>query len=121
MSFTIETRPTGFLRPFVFPTEPSDQTFLYPNARSVRFHVAQAGEVNLANTADRRRNSRERVRNHRARMRANGMRLLQIWVPDTRTAEFAEEAHRQSLAVANSPHAQEDQAFIDAIACRDLP
>ncbi len=31
------------------------------------------------------------------------------------TAAFAGEAHRQSLAVAASPHAEEDQAFIDAI------
>ena len=33
----------------------------------------------------------------------------------TRTPEFAAEARRQSLAVSNSPHAKEDQDFIDAI------
>ena len=31
-----------------------------------------------------------------------------------RTSAFKAEAHRQSAAVARSPHAQEDQAFIDA-------
>jgi hypothetical protein len=36
-------------------------------------------------------------------------------VPDTRSPDFAAEAHRQSLAVANSPHAQDDQDLIDAI------
>jgi hypothetical protein len=36
-------------------------------------------------------------------------------VPDVRSTEFAKEAHRQSLAVANSPHAKEDQDFIDAV------
>jgi hypothetical protein len=28
---------------------------------------------------------------------------------------FAAEAHRQSLIAANSPHAEEDQAFVDSI------
>ena len=40
---------------------------------------------------------------------------MQIWVPDTRAAGFAAEAHRQSAAVANSKHAAADQAFIDAL------
>jgi hypothetical protein len=43
------------------------------------------------------------------------MRPIQIWVPDTRSPKFAAEAHRQSLALANSPTEAEDQAFIDAI------
>ena len=48
-------------------------------------------------------------------MRERGLRPLQIWVPDTRAAGFAEEARRQSLAVARSEQAEADQAFIDAI------
>lgn len=59
--------------------------------------------------------SRERVRAHRKRLREQGLRPIQIWVPDVRSPEFRAEAHRQSLAVAESPHAAEDQAFIDAI------
>ena len=59
--------------------------------------------------------SREKVRSYRERMRARGLRPIQIWGPDTRTAAFRAEAHRQSLAVAQSPHASEDQDFIDAI------
>jgi Protein of unknown function (DUF3018) len=59
---------------------------------------------------------RERVRAHRARLRASGLRPIQIWVPDTRSARFAAEAHRQSQLVAGSDHAEEDQAFVDAIA-----
>ena len=43
------------------------------------------------------------------------MRGEQIWVPETRTAQFDEEARRQSLAVAKSACEPEDQAFIDAI------
>ena len=37
---------------------------------------------------------------HRAEMRASGLRLIEIWVPDTRAPGFAEEARRQSLLVA---------------------
>ena len=40
---------------------------------------------------------------------------MQIWIPDTRSREFAREARRQSLAVARSPGEREDQAFLDAI------
>lgn len=58
---------------------------------------------------------RERVRKHRARLRERGLRPLQVWVPDTRAPEFEKEARRQSLAVANSEHAESDQAFVDAI------
>lgn len=43
------------------------------------------------------------------------MRPIQIWVPDMRSPAFVKEARRQSLAVANSPQAGEDQDFIDAI------
>lgn len=64
----------------------------------------------------REHGSRDKVRTYRARMRARGLRPIQIWVPDTRTAAFRAEAHRQSLAVAQSSHEHEDQAFIDGIA-----
>jgi Protein of unknown function (DUF3018) len=66
----------------------------------------------------RRRNTvsgAERVRDHRQRLRAQGLRPIQIWVPDVRSPEFAEQAHLQSVAVATSAHADDDQAFIDAI------
>jgi hypothetical protein len=59
------------------------------------------------------------VRAHRERLRKEGLRPIQIWVPDVRSPEFAAEAHRQSRAVAESKHAQEDQDFIDAISDRD--
>jgi hypothetical protein len=59
--------------------------------------------------------SRDKVRAHRERLRRQGLRPIQIWVPDVRSPEFAKEAHRQSMAVANSPRAKEDQDFIDAV------
>jgi len=59
--------------------------------------------------------SRARVGEHRARLRAQGLRPLQIWVPDVRAPSFKAEARRQSFAVAASPHARADQAFVDAV------
>lgn len=61
-----------------------------------------------------RRTSREKVKAHRARLRAQGLRPLQIWVPDIRNPAFVAEARRQSLAVARSPQEAEDQGFVDA-------
>ena len=48
-------------------------------------------------------------------MRARDMRPIQLWVADVRTPGFSAEAHRQSVAVAASQHASDDQAFIDEI------
>jgi hypothetical protein len=62
-----------------------------------------------------RRRTAEKVRAHRARLRAQGLRPIQIWVPDVRSPAFLAEAHQQSMAVAGSAQAEEDQAFIDAV------
>ena len=61
------------------------------------------------------KSSRVKVREHRVRLREQGLRPIQIWVPDVRSPAFRSEAHRQSLAIATSPHAHGDQAFIDAV------
>jgi len=58
---------------------------------------------------------KKRVREHRRRLRAQGLRPVQIWVPDVRSPEFRREAHRQSAAVATSEQAADDQAFIDSV------
>ena len=63
--------------------------------------------------------SRDKVRAHRARLRKQGLRPVQTWVADVRSKAFARAAHRQSLAVARSPHAADDQAFVDAISAWD--
>ena len=65
--------------------------------------------------AEKSKSSREKVRTHRDRLRRQGLRPIQIWVPDVRSRGFKAEAHRQSLAVAASPRAREDQDFIDAV------
>jgi len=66
-------------------------------------------------TRSRSKSSRDKVRAHRKRLRQQGLRPIQIWVPDMRSPIFVAEARRQSLAVASSPHAKEDQDFIDAV------
>lgn len=61
------------------------------------------------------RSSRQRVSAYRQQLRRQGLRPIQLWVPDVRAESFVAEAHRQSLAVARSARENEDQAFIDAI------
>lgn len=63
-------------------------------------------------TASSAKPSRIKVREHRERLHKQGLRPIQIWVPDVRPHAFRSEAHRQSAA---SAQAREDQAFIDAV------
>lgn len=62
----------------------------------------------------RPKSSQLKVRQHRERLREQGLRPIQIWVPDVRSPAFRSEAHRQSLAVARAAPARDDQAFVDA-------
>ncbi|OWJ68793.1 antitoxin MazE family protein [Inquilinus limosus] len=71
-------------------------------------------------TRSRPMSSRDKVKAHRERLRSQGLRPIQIWVPDVRSPAFAAEAHRQSLVVARSPAAREDQDFIEAITDWDV-
>ena len=61
------------------------------------------------------KSSQAKVSAHRRRLRAQGLRPIQIWVPDVRAPGFKQQAHRQSLAVATSPRANQDQSFIDTV------
>ena len=79
-----------------------------PLAKSSRAKAAGANR-------SRAKSSGEKVQAYRDRMRAKGFRLVQMWLPDTRSPEFAAQAHRASLAIANSPTEQDDQAFIDSV------
>jgi hypothetical protein len=69
----------------------------------------------LMATPNRTAPSRDKVRAHRDRLRQQGLRPIQIWVPDVRSPDFKLAAHLQSRAVATSSHASEDQSFIDSI------
>jgi len=63
----------------------------------------------------RSKRTRDKVKAHRERLRRQGLRPIQVWVPDVRSPAFQAEAHRQSLAVARSAKAREDQAFVDSV------
>jgi len=52
---------------------------------------------------------KKRVRGYRVRQRALGLRLIQLWVPDTRSRSFAAECRRQSRLL------QGDIAEIEAL------
>ena len=55
-----------------------------------------------------------RVQKHRNALRMAGLRPVQIWVPDTRRPNFAEECRRQSRLVAHADRADaEMQHFMD--------
>ncbi len=57
-----------------------------------------------------------RARNGPSRTsRKMGLRPVQFWLPDVRSAEFIAEAKRQSLAIAQSPQEQADLDFIESI------
>lgn len=53
---------------------------------------------------------------YRARMRAKGLRPIQLWVPDTRHPDFAEEIARQSRLTSASKEEQEILDFIEDVA-----
>lgn len=48
---------------------------------------------------------------YRVRLREQGLRPIQIWVPDTRRPGFAEECRRQSQLVSNNQHEREHLDF----------
>jgi RNase H-fold protein (predicted Holliday junction resolvase) len=68
-----------------------------------------------AKSKHKSQSSKEKVQAYRDRLRKQGLRPIQIWVPDTRAPSFKAEAKRQSLAAANSLNAKKDQDFVNAI------
>lgn len=63
--------------------------------------------------------SAQRVQKHRAQLKAQGMRPVQLWVPDTRNARFAAECRRQSALLATNPHERETLDWIEEVADTD--
>ena len=60
-----------------------------------------------------------RVQKHRAALREAGLRPVQIWVPDTRRAGFAEECRRQSLLLQGDAHEQETADWLEEAGDRE--
>ena len=63
--------------------------------------------------------SASRVQRHRAQLKAQGMRPVQLWVPDTRSAEFAAECRRQSAMLAADPQEDDTLNWIEQAADTD--
>jgi Protein of unknown function (DUF3018) len=59
--------------------------------------------------------STRRTSEYRQRMRERGYRPVQVWVPDVRSAQFAAEAHREALALAEADRRGNDMDFVEAI------
>ena len=57
-----------------------------------------------------------RVQKHRLALRESGLRPVQIWVPDTRRAGFAEECRRQSQLLQGDGHEREAANWLEAAA-----
>jgi hypothetical protein len=60
--------------------------------------------------------SAPRVQRHRAQLKAQGMRPVQLWVPDTRSADFAAECRRQSALLVADPLERETLDWIEQAA-----
>ena len=58
----------------------------------------------------------DRVQKHRDGLRKAGLRPIQIWVPDTRRPDFAEQCRRQSRLVGEADRSDTDlMEFMDEI------
>ena len=66
-----------------------------------------------------RTNITARVNKHRAALREAGLRPVQIWVPDTRRAGFADECRRQSLLLQGDAHEHEAADWLETVADRE--
>jgi hypothetical protein len=71
-------------------------------------HVINLLEIFMASTL-----SAPCVQKHRASLKAQGMRPVQLWVPDTRSAQFATECRRQSALLLADPHERETLDWIE--------
>ncbi len=56
-----------------------------------------------------------RVQKHRDSLRASGLRLIQIWVPDTRKAGFKKECRRQSLLIKHDTEERDILKWIESV------
>jgi Protein of unknown function (DUF3018) len=66
-------------------------------------------------TTDAAKLPSHKMQAYRTRMRASGLRPVQLWVPDIRSARLQEEARRQSLAVSGNLE-QDTLEFIEEAA-----
>jgi hypothetical protein len=61
----------------------------------------------------------DRVRKHREQLRAEGLKPIQIWIPDTRSESFRRKCEQESLSLAADPQEAEILAWIAEVADTD--
>ena len=61
------------------------------------------------------RDGLDKFQRYRRSRRAQGMKLLRIWVPDPHTPGFRAEAERQAKLLLGAPEELEALDFIDAV------
>lgn len=61
----------------------------------------------------------QKMRQYRRRMKQKGLRVVQIWIPDTRSPAMADELRRQSLLASRSPDEQAVLDFLDDVRAWD--
>jgi len=61
----------------------------------------------------------DRVRKHREQLRAEGLKPVQLWLPDTRSQSFRRKCEKESLAVAADPLEADTLDWIAEVADTD--
>ena len=61
----------------------------------------------------------ERVRKHREQLRAEGLKPIQIWIPDTASESFRQKCERESLLLATDSLEAETLSWIAEAADTD--
>ena len=74
----------------------------------------------MPTTTKKKANSTPRSAETRKRMREQGMRPIQIWVPDTRSPSFAKIVRKQCLALRNDPQEKEIMDWIEDVSAGSL-
>ncbi|HEY4943660.1 MAG TPA: antitoxin MazE family protein [Rhizomicrobium sp.] len=59
--------------------------------------------------------SAKKVRAHRAKLRRQGLRPIQIWVPDVNDPKIIEQIRHEARAIAQSPQEKDNLAFIASL------
>ncbi|MGH6872828.1 MAG: antitoxin MazE family protein [Rhizomicrobium sp.] len=63
----------------------------------------------------RPKSSAPKVRRYRERLRAQGLRPIQLWVPDVSNPKTREQMRREARLIAQSPGERDDRAFVDSL------
>ena len=65
--------------------------------------------------------SSERTRRYREQMRKRGLRPVQVWVPDTRSPEFAERVRRECEEINRSDAEEGIMEWLESVSILNEP